>query len=129
MNEQITLQVPDDILLQAAQIAAQANQKVESFLSDVLVSALGERPVTALPVTALTDAEVLSLTESRLPPRQEKRLKDLLADHCEGLLEQSQQKELDRLMNVYERALLRQSQALREAVVRGLMKPLSHEQN
>jgi hypothetical protein len=124
MNEQITLHVPDYILQQAAQMAAQTNLKVENFLAEVLVSALGERPVTAL-----ADAEVLALTESRLPQEQEERLTDLLADHGEGLLDPNQQKELDRLMNVYERALLRQSQALREAVARGLIKPLSHEQN
>ncbi len=122
MNAQVTLQVPDSLLQQAAGIAAQANQKVESYLSEILVIALGERSMAAL-----SDAEVLALTESRLPSEQESRLTDLLADYGEGLLNQSQQKELDRLMNVYERALLRQSQALREAVARGLIQPLSHE--
>ena len=122
MNAQVTLQVPDSLLQQAASVAAQANQKVENYLSEVLVIALGERSVVALP-----DAEVLALTESRLPFAQESRLTDLLHDHGEGLLDQVQQKELDRLMNVYERALLRQSQALREAVARGLLQPLSHE--
>ena len=119
MNAQVTLQVPDALLQQATAIAAQANQKVENYLSEILVLALGERSVAAL-----SDAEVLALTESRLPPEQETRLNDLLADHGEGLLDHAQQKELDRLMNVYERALLRQSQALREAVIRGLREPL-----
>jgi hypothetical protein len=120
MNGQVTLQVPEHIMLQVAQ----ANQKIENVFSDIIVTAFGERPVTAL-----NDAELLSLAESRLTSNQEERLNDLLAHHGEGLLDPNQQRELDQLMNVYERALLRQSQALREAVARGLMKPLSHEQN
>jgi hypothetical protein len=53
-----------------------------------------------------------------------KELSDLLARNREGVLDGESQLRLDELMRVYEHGLLRKSQALREAVRRGLREPL-----
>ncbi|HWQ34916.1 MAG TPA: hypothetical protein VNQ79_18880 [Blastocatellia bacterium] len=119
MSEQITLQVSDEVIRHAASIAACNQQSVEKVLADLLESAIYETPVELL-----SDEEVVALTELRLPPEQEARLSELLAGHREGELNDDEKRELDRLMKIYERGILRQSKALREAVARGLRGPL-----
>ncbi len=120
MSEQITIEVPDQVVRHATQVAAQTRRRVEQ----VLVSWL-ERTVAEVPVEELPDQEVLALTELQLAPEQQTALSDLLGRSREGRLETEGQRRLDALMQRYERGLLRKSQALREAVQRGLRGPLA----
>ena len=62
-----------------------------------------------------------------MPPKQQKTLHKLLDKNGEGELTIDEKTQLDAMMEVYEDALLRKSQAMRVAVERGLMKPLSSE--
>jgi len=67
---------------------------------------------------------VLTLTELRMEPAADRRLSDLLDRQQTGELTDVEQAELAALMRIYEMGLLRQSQALAEAVRRGLIPPL-----
>ena len=56
---------------------------------------------------------------------QRRRLSGLLERQREGMLTESERPELLALMQVYNQLWIRQSEALAEAVRRGLRKPLS----
>lgn len=119
MSQQITIQVSDQVVRQAAQVAAQTERSVEEVLASWL-----EAVITELPVEELPDAELLALTELRFTDEQQATLSDLLAQNREGTLDAEGQRQLDELMRLYEHGLLRKSQALRIAVQRGIMSPL-----
>jgi hypothetical protein len=119
MSEQITIQVSDRVISHAAQVAAQSRRQIEEVLADWL-----ERVITELPVEALSDEEVLALTELQLTAEQQATLSDLLARNRENTLDAEGRRQLDELMRVYEHGLLRKAQALRVAVQRGLREPL-----
>jgi hypothetical protein len=119
MSQQITIEVSEQVVRQATQVAAQTERSVE----EVLVSWL-ESVVTELPVEELPDTQVLALTELQLTDEQQTTLSELLEQNREGTLDAEGQKHLDELMRLYEHGLLRKSQALRVAVQRDLIAPL-----
>lgn len=119
MCEQITLQVPNRVMRQAAYKALQNQRRVEEILTEWL-----ERAITEIPVEELPDGEVLALTELQLTPKQQATLSELLLHNREGTLDTDGRRELDELMHFYEHGLLRKAQALRVAVQRGLREPL-----
>ncbi len=122
MNQQVTLTVSENAWFYAKAVATRSKQRVEDVLSNWLEKISGE-----IAVEALSDVEVLALAELKMPPKQQKILHKLLEKNGEGELTNDEKKRLDAMMEVYENALLRKSQALRVAVERGLMKPLSSE--
>lgn len=119
MSQQITLEVSEQVVRQATQVAEQTERSVEEVLASWLESA-----VTELPVDELPDEEILALTELQLTYEQQASLDNLLMQNQEGLLTVEEQKQLDELMRLYEHGLLRKSQALRIAVQRELIAPL-----
>lgn len=119
MSEQVTIQVSDHVIQQAAQIAARTRQSTEAVLSGLIESSIAE-----LPVELLSDDEVLALSEMRMSEEQDVALSDLLARQREGQLDAEGRHHLSELMQIYEKGLLRKSQALRVAVERGLREPL-----
>lgn len=76
-------------------------------------------------ISKLPDREILALTELRMEPEADRRLSGLLEEQQAGTLSDLERAELAALMKGYELGLLRQSQALAEAVRRGLMAPLT----
>lgn len=72
----------------------------------------------------LSDEEVLALTKARLTPSEGQRLDELIAKQREGSLPETERAELLALMHRYNHLWLQQSQALAEAVQRGLRPPL-----
>lgn len=119
MSQQITIHVSAQVLRHAAQVAARTHRSVEDVLATWLEAVTTERPVEELP-----DEEVLTLTELRLTDDQESALGDLLERNREGELDADGRRRLDEMMRLYERGLLRKSQAFRIAVQRGLREPL-----
>ena len=119
MSELVTLQVSEHVLRQAAQLAHSTQQPVEAVLADWLEDSAAEKPVQLL-----SDKEVLQLSELKFTPAEQARFSYLLEQNREDELTRAEQQELDWLMHVYERGLLRKAQALREAVLRGLREPL-----
>ena len=75
-------------------------------------------------IAKLSDRELVALTELRMEPEADRRLSDLLDQQQAGEVSDLERAELAALMRTYEVGLLRQSQALAEAVHRGLLPPL-----
>ena len=76
-------------------------------------------------VTELSDRELLTLTELTLEPQTDIRLSELLERQQEGLITLPEQSELLGLMQSYQEGWLQKTQAIVEAVKRGLREPLT----
>lgn len=72
------------------------------------------------PAHELSDAEVLQLATMQMPTWQNRRLHELLEHQREGELTTEEQVELGHLLRLHDRALLLKSEAMVEAVRRGL---------
>jgi predicted HTH domain antitoxin len=72
------------------------------------------------PVHDLSDADVLRFATMQMPTWQNRRLHELLEQQREGQLTTEEQVELAHLLRLHDRALLLKSEALVEAVQRGL---------
>ena len=121
MTAQITLNLPDEVYQQAELLAQQRHRTVSEILVETLEKFLLP---TAKPVSALSDSEVIAQTQLRLQPVQEQRLSELLDRQQSGTIAYVERDELQALIRIYETRLLRQAQALNEAVRRGLIEPL-----
>jgi predicted transcriptional regulator len=121
MTAQITLNLPDEVYHQAELLAQQRHRTVSEILVETLENFLLP---TAKPVSALSDAEVIAQTQLRLQPFQEQRLSELLDRQQSGTIASVELDELQALIHIYETRLLRQAQALNEAVRRSLLEPL-----
>ena len=121
MTAQITLNLPDEVYQQAELLAQQRHRTVSEILVETLEKFLLP---TAKPVSALSDSEVIAQTQLRLQPVQEQRLSELLDRQQSGTIAYVERDELQALIRIYETRLLRQAQALNEAVRRGLLEPL-----
>lgn len=122
MTAQITLNLPDEVYHQAELLAQQRHRSVSEILVETLENFL--LPPTSKPVSELSDAEVIAQTQLRLQPIQEQRLSELLYRQQSGTIASVERDELQALIHIYETRLLRQAQALNEAVQRGLLEPL-----
>ncbi len=120
MEQEITLTVSDNVWLYAKAVATQKKQRIEEVLSDWL-----EKVSSEIDFEKFSDAEILALAELKMPTNQQKILHNLLEKNGEGELTNLEKKELDEMMELYETATLRKSQALRIAVERGLIAPLA----
>jgi hypothetical protein len=128
MTVPVTLNLPEDLYQRAANFANLLGKDVMEVLVDTLTLSLapiGTQSGVMPAVGTLSDQEVLALSESRLQPRDDERLSELLGKQQEGRLTQDEQSELLGLMQIYQEGLLRKAQALKESVQRGLREPLS----
>jgi hypothetical protein len=122
MNQQVTLTVSDNVLLYAKTVAIQNRRRIEEVLADWLEKVSNESEVEKL-----SDAKILALANLQLPESQQETLHELLEKNGEGELTKLERKYLDELMEIHDDALLTKAKAMRIAVERGLMKPLSSE--
>jgi len=76
-------------------------------------------------LSALSDEEVLALTELQMEPGQDVRLNELLERQQSHSLLEDERLELQTLMQISQEGLLRKVTALSEAVKRRLIEPLS----
>lgn len=78
-------------------------------------------------IEAVSDAKMLELANLQLSESQQETLNELLEKNSEGELTKLERKYLDELMDIHNDILLTKAKAMRIAVERGLMKPLSSE--
>ncbi len=143
MSTRITITLPDEIYQRAKRFALLANRDIASILADFAL--LANRDIASIladtiqlsippvsvdvtnlePVSALSDQQVLILTELQMQPEQDARLSELLDSQQAGTLNEDERPELQFLMQIYQEGLLRKATALSEAVKRGLIQPLS----
>ena len=120
MAQSISLNIPDSIVQQAQQLASQNQQRLEDILLEWLTHSFTEHPVETLP-----DSQVLALCQMQLDEQQQSTLDSLLDKQREDELTPLDSQELQFLMKLYRRGLLRKAKALKVAVERGLVPPLS----
>jgi hypothetical protein len=127
MSTKITITLTDDVYQKADRFARLANRDIASVLADTIQSAIpniSEAATTLVPISLLSDADVLALTELQMEPAQDIQLSALLDRQQAGLLTDIDRSELQILMQTYQEGLLRKATALSEAVKRKLIKPL-----
>lgn len=120
MNQEVTLKISDRIIRQARLAASQKDYQVEDVLSDWLESLFEENFTEKL-----SDEEILALTKIQISPADQQRLSDLLFKNRENGLNEKERSELDLMIEISERNMVKKSEALRIAVERGLIEPLS----
>jgi hypothetical protein len=144
MSTQITITLTDDVYQKAdspeerlrQRFARLANRDIASILADTIQNSIpniSEVATTLQPISLLSDADVLALTELQMEPAQDLQLSELLDRQQAGLLTDiespeerlRQRSELQILMQTYQEGLLRKATALSEAVKRKLIKPLN----
>jgi hypothetical protein len=128
MSTQVVLTLSDDLYIRAQLWAALTRRDLPETLTDALeivLTPLPEPPAGEPPVTSMSDAEVMALAQAQLSPQQGTRLDHLLAKQREKQLTAPEQSELLALMQGYHRLWIRQSEALAEAVRRGLREALA----
>lgn len=126
MNQQITITLSEAALERAINLASVVARPIEKLLAETLELALPDIGAEVLPsVTALSDEEVLALAQARMEARDNAYLSELLEKQQAGNLNEKERVALHSLNQTYLRLWLRQSEALTEAVKRGLREPLS----
>ncbi|RIK70210.1 hypothetical protein DCC62_22945 [candidate division KSB1 bacterium] len=126
MNQQITITLSETALARANNLASVVAQPLERVLAETLELTLPDVGAEVLPqVSTLPDEEVLALTQAQMVSEQDTQLSELLEKQQAGLLGDEDRIMLHGLFQVYLRLWLRQSEALAEAVKRGLHEPLS----
>lgn len=127
MKTQITITLPNEVYRRAERFALLANRDLATVLADTIslsIPPVSSQAETLEPITALSDEEVMALTELHLQPEQDRRLSELLDRQQAGLLTEVERPELQALMQIYQEGLLRKAAALSEAVQRKLMNSL-----
>lgn len=127
MSNQITITLPDDVYQKAEHFARLANRDLASVLVDTIqfsIPPISLEATTLEPVSALSDQQVLALTELQMESEEDIRLSELLDKQQAGIVTESEHSELQTLMQIYQEGLLRKATALSEAVKRGLIKEL-----
>ena len=127
METQVLLTLPDELVERAQQWALVTQRDLAQTLADALQLVLGpaqSAPHARSSVATLPDGEVLALTKIKMKPAQGKHLAELQRKQSESVLTNVEQTELLALMQTYNQLWIRQSEALAEAVRRGLRKPL-----
>jgi hypothetical protein len=120
MSQTVTLQLPDELASTAQGIARQTQRPIEAVLVEWL-----DRVAAELPIAQLNDEQLLALTKAEMGNRQQAHLSDLLARNREGTITATEQQQLHDLLQIYRRGLIRKAEAVRVAVERGLIPPLS----
>lgn len=127
MSNQVTLTLPDDLYENAQQWAVMMQRELSETLTDalrVVLTPVVTKPKAERPVSALSDEEVIALSKVQMDKEQGERLGKLLEKQRENTLTAIEQVSLMMLMQVYHQLWIRQSEALAEAVKRGLRPPL-----
>ncbi len=129
MSVQITLTLSEGIVESAKRVGGSTGQASENVLVNALETfwpAWNALPLDTLypPVSALTDAQVMALAESKLGVDQNRRLAELQTKGKTTDLSEMERHELVSLLYLYQLGQLRKSEGLAEAVHRGLREPL-----
>ncbi|MBZ0275598.1 MAG: hypothetical protein K8I60_05615 [Anaerolineae bacterium] len=119
MAQIVTLEIPDEVVRRAREIAASTQRRLE----DVLVEWMNHASA-APPVETLSDEQIVELCNLQIDDAQQDEMDALLTRQREGALNRKEQARLDELLSLYRRGTVRKAQAIRVAVERGLRPPL-----
>jgi stage III sporulation protein SpoIIIAA len=127
---EITINISEKIVEYAKIIGNSTQRDVETVISDTLEMLLPtleniEYYQLNFNMTDLPDSEVLKIANSKMNMERNIRLGELQNKGKNIGLTEAEQSELTTLIKIYEIGQLRKSEALAEAVKRGLREPLS----
>jgi hypothetical protein len=125
MTIEVTLQLPERLIEQARQLGTATQRDLGAVLTDVLEMLWftvdrGPELDTVTSMADLSDSDVLVLANSKMDEVQNQRLGDLQAKGKTVGLTSAERYELLALLQIYQIGQLRKSEALAEAVQRGL---------
>jgi hypothetical protein len=127
MSTQVIVDLPDNVYRRAQRLAQLTGRDIADILTTTLELSLpplmSEIEVNQS-LASLSNEEVIARSELQMEVEQDRRLSELLHKQQAGKISEAERIELQALMRVYEMGLLRKSQALAEAVRRGLREPL-----
>lgn len=122
---QVTVTLPEETYRRAKRLAQLTHREVADVLADALSLSLPSLAEgRAFSIQEIADEQVLALTRLQLTSEEDARLSTLLDGQQADELADEERAELNRLMQVYQEGLLLKSEALAEAVSRGLIPPL-----
>lgn len=129
MSIDITLSLPENVVEHAKRFGGATRREAKTVLADALEMiwpTLEVSPENALypSVSSLSDAKVLECADAKMHPIQNQRLGALQDKGKAAGLTIDERYELMALMQIYQLGQLRKSEALAEAVRRGLRTPL-----
>ncbi|MCP5100232.1 MAG: hypothetical protein GY943_32165 [Chloroflexi bacterium] len=116
----ITLQIPNSLATKAQSVALQTKRPVEDVLVEWLNNAAEK-----VSLNTLGDDQIIALTNHVMDADQQAKLSTLLARKREEALIPVEKQTLDALMAIYRQGLVQKAEALKIAVERGLIPPLS----
>lgn len=130
MTIEVTLKLPENLIEQARQLGVATQRDLGAVLTDVLtmlwLTVDGVPELDGVPTIAeLPDSDVLMLATSKMDEVQNQRLGNLQAKGKAEGLTSAERYELLALLQIYQLGQLRKSEALAEAVQRGLREPLT----
>ena len=130
MTVKVTLTLPESLVEHAKRLGDASQRDVAAILADALEMLLptwenlsegGSYPT----LSNLSDSEVLTLADAKMDAVQNKRLGELQHQGKVRGLTEAERYELLALLQIYQLGQLRKSEALTEAVQRGLRSPLN----
>lgn len=127
MTVEVTLNLPESLVETARKFGRAVQQDMEAVLADALERLLlmiedSPDAIFHPPVATLSDKEVLELANSKMDAAQNQRLGELIAKGKASGLSAAERYELSALMMIYQIGQLRKSEALAEAVQRGVLR-------
>ncbi len=129
MSVQVTLSLPNNLFEHAKDLGNATKRDTAEVLADALEMmwpTLPDSPAANLPaIASLSDEDVLALADMKLDEAQNNRLSELQTKGKQATLTEVERFELLSLLQIYQLGQLRKSEALAEAVRRGLRAPLS----
>jgi hypothetical protein len=116
MAEQVIINLPDRLAKQVHEVAALTQRKLE----DVLIEWLDRGSLDEFLIVDLSDEQILKLCDLQMPEREQIQMSLLLEKQRESTLQQGELEQLDGLLQIYRRGMVRKAEALKVAVGRGL---------
>lgn len=129
MGIEIKLNLSDNLVESAKHLGEATQEDVSTILLNILEVLLPTLETLAdnnfYPVVAnLSDTQVVALAEAKMDLSSNQRLRELQQKGKTAELTQTERDELLTLISIYQLGQLRKSEALAEAVKRGLLSPL-----
>jgi hypothetical protein len=115
MTQTVTLQLPDSLADRAREVASLTDRSIEEVLLEWIGDVVAELSIESLP-----NDRVLALCDLQMDAEQQATLSDLLERNREGQLDRLGREQLDALMQIYRRGLVRKAKALKVVFSRGL---------
>jgi hypothetical protein len=124
MTEQVILNLPDRLAKQVHEVAELTQRKPEDVLIEWLDSyacANGDGgSLDEIAIGDLSDEQILQLCDLQMSEPEQTQMSLLLEKQREGILQQGELEQLEGLLQVYRRGMVRKAEALKIAMGKGL---------